>query len=223
MLEVTDGQITRSAVISGIFHSRSESNFANAVVWVDSLPAADDRRACTHHGASEFVSPGNDHDFLGAMKIARTPEVRGWLIGQVYARSRDLDESIIGKLAADLEGAERRMALCCVASLRLQRDDPSGLEILKEIKAGDEDITHFVRMADLREFQPLCDWIVAQKDEVDRHGIALNLWRSWASKDAASAAVWAREINRGGGIGPYGVLLTPQDPVTKRLMEEEAP
>lgn len=223
MLEATDGQITRSAVISGIFYSRSESNFESAVVWIDSLPAADDRGASIYHGAAEFINSESDHDFLGALKIARTPEVRRWLIGKVYEHSRDRDESVIEKLAGDLQDEERRMALGCVAALRLQRNDPGGLDILEEIKAGDEDIIYFARMADLRKFQPLCDWIVAQKDGVDRHSIALNLWKSWASKDAASAAAWAREINRKGGIAPYGVLFTPEDPVTKRLMEEEAP
>ncbi|QJE96283.1 RNA polymerase sigma factor [Luteolibacter luteus] len=223
MLEVTDGQITRSKVICGVFYSRSEDNFQNAVAWIDSLPLADDRKAATYHGAAEFINSERDHDFLGALQIARTPEIRRWLIDSIYYQSRTLDENIIEKLAGQLEGDERRLARVYVASLRLQRNDPGGLDILAEIKAGDEDIANFPRMADLREFQPLCDWIVAQKDGVDRYSIASNLWKSWASQDAASAAAWAREINRKGGIGPYGMQLSPEDPVTKRLMKEEAP
>ncbi len=221
LLDVVEGNSVRAFVIAGIFASRVEGSFEGAVVWIDSFPAADDRRATIYHGNSDFPrSDSNEHDYLGALDIARSPEVRQWLIREVYQRSRKYDESVIEKLAGQLQGEERRLALSCVASLRLQRNDPSGFAILDEIQPGDDLILYFPSAGELREFEPLCNWIAGREDGVDRSSIVLNLWNSWASRDAAAAAAWGMEMNRRGGFGPYRVKFSPIDPVTKRFMTE---
>ena len=115
-----------------------------------------------------------------------------------------------------MEGDERRIALCYVASLRLERNDPSGFELLDEIKPSDEEIIYFPSSFQIRDFQPMCEWIARQKDGASRQSIARSAWENWAERDAPGAAAWALEINRKGGIN--GMHLTPSDPVTKRLM-----
>lgn len=219
LLDVVEGQSERIRIIAGIFDSRAEGNFDAAVVWVDSFAKDFERRSVLYSKSYYFEARERklDSDYAGALRVARSPEVRRWLIREAYTQARDQDERMIEELPDQLEGEDRRYALAELAMTCLERgDDSRGYQILDEIKF-DESLEIFPSLKrEIRDPGRFLDWIAAQKDGAPRHSLVLNLWRDWAAKDAEAAAAWAIEKNRHGGVA--GCTLTPEDPVTRRLM-----
>lgn len=219
LLDVVEGESERIRIIAGIFDARAEGNFDAAVVWVDSFPKVSERRSVLYSQSYFFESRNRqlDSDYAGALRVARSPEVRRWLIREAYTQARETDERMIAKLPDQLQGEDRRYALAEQAMICLQRgDETRAYRIFDEIKF-DESLEIFPSLRrELRDPARFLDWIAAQKDGAPRHSLVYNLWRDWSAVDAEAAAAWAIEKNRHGGAA--GVTLTPLDPVTKRLM-----
>ncbi|WP_052573564.1 sigma-70 family RNA polymerase sigma factor [Haloferula sp. BvORR071] len=221
LLEVVEGTTERTAIIGGIFYSRARDNFASAIAWVDSFPEEYERRGVFHSGVYFHSENGRDYDYPGALKLARSPEVREWLIRETFFKSRKWDEGLIESVAGELQGDDRRAALAHVAMMRLERNDPQAYQILDEIKFADSFSIFPAVGRELRDPRQFLDWIATQKDGAERHSLVMNLWRDWSFEDAPAAAAWALEANRKGGVA--GITLTPQDPVTQRLMTPASP
>jgi RNA polymerase sigma factor (sigma-70 family) len=219
LLDVVEGESERIRIIAGIFDSRAEGNFDAAVLWVDSFPKDFERRSVLYSQSYFFESRNRqlDSDYAGALRVARSPEVRRWLIREAYTQARETDERMVAKLPDQLQGEDRRYALAEQAMTCLQRgDETRAYRIFDEIKF-DESLEIFPSLRrELRDPARFLDWIAAQKDGAPRHSLVYNLWRDWSGVDAEAAAAWAIEKNRHGGAA--GVTLTPHDPVTKRLM-----
>ncbi|MCW1913114.1 sigma-70 family RNA polymerase sigma factor [Luteolibacter sp. GHJ8] len=219
LLDVVEGESERIRIIAGIFDARAEGNFDAAIVWVDAFPKVSERRSVLY-SQSYFFSLRDrklDGDYAGALRVARSPEVRRWLIRETYTQARATDERMVADLPDQLRGEDRRYALAEQAMTCLQRgDETRAFRILNEIKF-DESLEIFPSMGRvLGDPTRFLDWITAQKDGAPRHSLVYNLWKHWSAVDAEAAAAWAIEKNRHGGAA--GVTLTPHDPVTKRLM-----
>ncbi len=190
-LAVIEGLEARGKVVDGIFDSRASGDFKSAIVWVDSMAELRGVHfiACDYRN-SEYM----DYDYAGALGLARQPKVREWLIRQVCEKSADIDEAGIEKLAADLKGNERQIALGFTASLLLQRGDPRAYDVLGELKGDLWKVPDMDHVA-LRDPQDLLDWLANQDDAGNRDKIASSLWHSWSMQDANAALAWAKALS----------------------------
>lgn len=192
-LAVIDGPEARGQVISGIFASRASGDFKSAIVWVDSV---EDLRGVNFIASEYKISGFMDHDYAGALELARQQKVREWLVRQLCEKSAALDEAGIEKLAADLQGNERQIALGFAASLLLQRGDPRAYDVLGELK-GDLSNVPDMDSVDLRDPQAVLNWLATQDDAVNRDKIARSLWYGWSHRDANAALAWAKALSPG--------------------------
>ncbi|WP_367870376.1 RNA polymerase sigma factor [Luteolibacter sp. Populi] len=216
LLEVLDGRPPRVETITAIFDSRVDSNFESAISWVDSFTEPFERKS-VQSSRNEYRSTERlDHDYAGALKIARSPEVRRWLIQQACEKYAATDEAAIERLGRQLEGEDRRVALGWTISLLLQRGDPRAYELLEEVKPGDSLLPE-IRQAACRDPQALLEWIMAQTDKQPRYQLKASLWHAWCRRDAEAAAAWA--LGQNPKSDDIARKFTPgSDATMKRLM-----
>ncbi|MFC7336745.1 RNA polymerase sigma factor [Haloferula chungangensis] len=199
LLEVIDGDRIRSVVIASIFNSRASGNFESAILWIDALPDPVDRKVIYLSSCAWVNTEHLDHDYAGALNLARHPEVRNWLLTEACEKASDVDETQIETLATTLEGNERRLVLGYFTSLLLQRGDPRAYEWLEVVKPDDTqsfDMLPNIDQIALRDPRPLLEWISAQNDGNDRSYMARNLWHQWGRSDAQAAAAWWHDLTK---------------------------
>jgi RNA polymerase sigma factor (sigma-70 family) len=194
-LDVVEAAMPRRIIIGEILTSRASGNFESAILWIDSFDDPQERIAVGSSSCSYINSEHRHHDYAAALRLARSPEIRTWLIRQVCERAAALDERQIGTLAAELEGDERRLALGQAACLLLQRGDPRGFDLLDEARPAAEMFGDLNSIA-LRDPRGLLDWITSQNDGVDRGSVAFHLWHQWGRQDAAAAAAWSNSLSK---------------------------
>lgn len=194
LLEMVEGRSGRTALISGIFDSRAEANFESAVVWIDAFGEDYERRAISDSMNVYINTEDREHDYAGALKLTRSPEVRRWLVDQACERFADLDESGIEKMAIALEGDDKRVALGWAASLLLQRGDPRAFVLLDEAKPAGMMFPDPAKIS-ARDPEAVLNWIARQNDGENRHHLAETIWLHWARQDAEAAVAWARTAN----------------------------
>jgi len=218
LLEVVEGREGRSLMIAAIFTSRTEANFESAIVWIDTFAESYEKRAAFRSSSRYINTEDMDHDYAGTLGIARSPEVRHWLITEACEKAANLDEHAIEELARGLKGEDRRIALGHAASVLLQRGDPRAFEILDEGKPDAGSLPELDRIA-LRDPQAVLDWALSQTDGRDRGNLISTLWHHWSKRDAEAAVAWARKVNR--ETDDIGKKIRPMDAVAERLMKEE--
>jgi len=157
-----------------------------------------------------------DYDHVGALGLARVPKVREWLIRQACEKAAATDETRIEKLAAELEGNERQIALGYAASLLLQRGDSRAYELLDELKTDLWNVPDTSKVS-LRDPKSLLEWLTLHEEAKNRDKIARSLWQDWGRNDAKAAAAWAESLTAR-QRDALGVLRTP-DPTMKRLLK----
>jgi RNA polymerase sigma factor (sigma-70 family) len=194
-LDVVEGSQPRQLTIGDILTSRASGNFEAAILWIDSFDDPQDRKAIDFGSCSYINSKHLHHDYAAALRLARSPEIRTWLIRQACARAAALDEAQIETLAASLQGDERRLALGQAASILLQRGDPRAFELLDEARPTADMFGELDKIA-LRDPRGLLDWITSQNDGVDRGSTAFYLWDLWGRRDAAAAAAWSDSLSQ---------------------------
>lgn len=194
-LDVVEAAQPRHITIGEILTSRASGNFESAILWIDSFDDPQERNAVGFSSCSYINSERLHHDYAAALRLARSPEIRTWLIREACKRAAALDEKQIESLAAELEGDERRLALGQAACLLLQRGDPRAFELLDEARPTAEMFGDLDLIA-LRDPRGLLDWITSQNDGVDRGSIAFNLWHHWGRRDAAAAAAWSNSLSK---------------------------
>lgn len=193
-LSVIEGIGPRAEVIDEIFGSRAEGGLGSAISWAESVSQPNDLRGVHFIDADYINSEWKNHDYAGALGLAKHPKIREWLIRQACEKAAAIDESQIEKLAADLEGNERHIALGHAASLLLQRGDPRAYELLEEMKADLWNVPDLDEVAK-RDPQGLLDWVLSQEQAGNRDKIAFSVWHEWGKTDAAAAAQWVRGLN----------------------------
>ena len=194
-LDVVEAAQPRHITIGEILTSRASGNFESAIVWIDSFDDPQERNAVVFSSCSYINSEHLHHDYAAALRLARSPEIRTWLIREACARAAALDEAQIETLAAELMGDERRLALGQAACLLLQRGDPRAFELLDEARPTADMFGDLDAIA-LRDPRGLLDWITSQNDGVDRGSVAFHLWHHWGRRDAAAAAAWSDSLSK---------------------------
>ena len=216
-LEAIEGSVPRGLVIDEIFASRTEGNFESAILWLESVAKPNDLKNITFFGGSYMPSYKHpDYDHVGALGLARVPKVREWLIRQACEKAAATDETRIEKLAAELEGNERQIALGYAASLLLQRGDSRAYELLDELKTDLWNVPDTSKVS-LRDPKSLLEWLTLHEEAKNRDKIARSLWQDWGRNDAKAAAAWAESLTAR-QRDALGVLRTP-DPTMKRLLK----
>lgn len=193
-LSAIEGIRPRAEVIDEIFGSRAEGGLASAVSWAESVAQPNDLRGVHFIDADYINSEWKNHDYAGALGLAKHPKIREWLIRQACEKATAIDETQIEKLAAGLNGNERSIALGHAASLLLQRGDPRAYELLDEVKADLWNVPDLGEIAK-RDPQGLLDWVLSQEQAGNRDKIAFPVWHEWGKQDAVAAAEWARGLN----------------------------
>jgi RNA polymerase sigma factor (sigma-70 family) len=176
----------RRKTIEGIIASRLRRSFEEAVSWVDSLPTARDRSYVLHGAGYESYL---DYDYSGALRFARSPEVRRFLIEQACEKAENEDESQIERMAGYLVGAERDLALTHAASLLLQRGDERAFELLNQVE-GPVDYLPGTDGIVKRDPEPLLDWLMEHQGGSGRYGLIEDLMEKWEYVNAKPAAEW---------------------------------
>ena len=194
-LDVVEAAQPRHITIGEILTSRASGNFESAVLWIDSFADPRERNAVIFSSCSYINSERLHHDYAGALRLARSPEIRTWLIREACKRAAALDETQIETFAAELQGDERRLALGQAACLLLQRGDPRAFELLDEARPTADMFGELEPIA-LRDPHGLLDWVTSQNDGVDRGSVAFHLWNSWGRRDAAAAAAWSNSLSK---------------------------
>ncbi|HEY1123161.1 MAG TPA: hypothetical protein VGE67_16225, partial [Haloferula sp.] len=173
-----------------------------------------DRHSRCNYTSSEHL----DFDYAGALGIARSPEVRNWLIRQACEKAAALDETRMQTLADELKGEERRMVQTQIALRLLERRDPDGIPLLEEAHpAGSMMTGNFSEIA-LAGPEPLLDWMARQESSDDFRSSIQSLWHTWCRNDAEAAAAWAMNYNASNPSLPFP--LHAMDPVVESLMNE---
>ncbi len=218
-LAVLESRDLRRQTIAAIFLSRASGNFDAAVAWIDGFAEPLDRQAISASNKTYFNTAPNEPDYHGALKFARTPEVRNWLIGEACAKYAAENEPGLEAMAATLEGVERRLVLCWQASILLERGDSRGLDLIDEIRpgrvAGDTRLMpsrpdHIAK----RNPQAVLERLLQQTDNRWRHEFAWTLWQEWGARDARAAAAWAIEQNAK-TEDKYQKFSTPSEPLNR--------
>ena len=194
-LDVVEAAMPRRIIIGEILTSRASGNFESAILWIDSFDDPHERIAVGSSSCSYINSEFRHHDYAAALRLARSPEIRTWLIREACKRAAALDETQIETLAAGLQGDERQLALGQAACLLLQRGDPRAFELLDEARPTAEMFGDLDSIA-LRDPHGLLDWITSQKDGIDRGSVAFYLWHTWGRRDAAAAAAWSNSLSK---------------------------
>lgn len=194
-LAVIEGIEPRGQVIDEIFGSVASGNFESGIAWVESVAGEKGLRGVHLIDCDYENSEDEDHDYVGALRIARLPKVREWLVRQACAKAKDVDETLIEKLAATLKDNERQIALGHAASLLLQRGDPRGYELLDQVKADLWQVPDADKIA-LRDPQGLLEWVVAHPEAGNRDRLVDSVWLEWSKKDAPSAVAWAKALDK---------------------------
>jgi RNA polymerase sigma factor (sigma-70 family) len=221
-LAVLESRDTRRKTIATIFLARASANFDSAVAWIDGFAEPFEREAISSSNLTYFNEAPNEPDYYGALKFARKPEVRHWLIGEACAKYAAEDETGLASMAAKFEGVERRIVLCWQASILLQRGDPRGLELMDEARPGRAGDT-YLRLSRpdyiaKRDPQAVIERLLLQTDNPGRMEMARTLWHEWGKRDARAAAAWAIEQNR--KTGGKGWELSTFDPVMNRFIKQ---
>lgn len=214
-LEVVDGTMPRFHIIGNILSSRARGNFESALLWVDAFPAAGDRKAIGFSSCNYINSEHMNHDYAGALGWVRSIEVREWLVGEACEKLAATDESQIEKLAAGLNGNERRIAISHAASLLLQRGNARGYELLTEENI---DLSQLPRIAEIARRDPkglLERLLPGSHDDGSAFG---GLWNSWCRTDAAAAAGWAASLDAEGQRLLSRFYIT--DPTFRRIRNQ---
>lgn len=194
-LAVVEGSQPRQLTIGEILSSRASGNFESAILWIDSFDDPQDRKA-VGCGACNYINTEHlHHDYAATLRLARSPEVRTWLVREACERASALDETQVETLAAELKGDERRLALGQAATILLQRGDPRAFELLDEARPTADMFADLDKIA-LRDPRGLLDWITSQNDGVDRGSVAFHLWHHWGQRDAAAAAAWSNSLSK---------------------------
>ena len=194
-LDVVEASQPRHITIGEILTSRASGNFESAILWIDSFDDPRERNAVGFSSCSYINSERLHHDYAAALRLARSPEIRTWLIREACKRAAALDETQIETLAAELKGDERRLALGQAACLLLQRGDPRAFELLDEARPTADMFGELEPIA-LRDPRGLLDWTTSQNDGVDRGSVAFHLWDLWGRRDAAAAAAWSNSLSK---------------------------
>ena len=198
-LTVLESRDTRVKAITAIFVARASANFDAAVAWVDGFAEPSERKAIQSCGKAYANEAPHEPDYHGALKFARTREVRHWLIGEACAKYAAEDETGLATMAATLEGVERRIVLCWQASILLERGDPRGLELMDEARPGRAGDT-YLRLSRpdyiaKRDPQAVIERLLQQSDNPSSREVAWTLWNCWGERDVRAAAAWAIEHN----------------------------
>ncbi len=193
-LAALESREARMETITAIFDSRAKDNFETAIAWVDGFAQPFERQAIQFSRSVYVNSETLDHDYRGALKFTRSPEVRRWLIREACEKYAAIDESGIEAMAATLTGDDRRVALGWAASLLLQRGDPRAFELLDEAKPDPSMLPDPAEIAK-RDPQAVIEWILRQGDNPERHEMARQIWRYWGDRDAVAAATWGTARN----------------------------
>jgi hypothetical protein len=69
-----------------------------------------------------------------------------------------------------------------------------------------------------RDPQVVIERILQQRDNPDRHEIAMELWREWGKRDAVAAAQWGSARNV--GVEDIAKRFRPSDETMRRLMKK---
>lgn len=194
-LDVVEAAQPRHITIGEILTSRASGNFESAILWIDSFDDPQERNAVVYSSCSYINSERFHHDYAAALRLARSPEIRTWLIREACKRAAALDETQIETLATELQGDERRLALGQAACLLLQRGDPRAFELLDKARPTSDMFGELEPIA-LRDPRGLLDWITSQNDGVDRGRVAFPLWDFWGRRDAAAAAAWSNSLSK---------------------------
>jgi len=218
LLEVIKGDEVRPIVIEAIADERALGNFQSAVIWMDALTEARDRDVGRHLRCSYTSSEHLDHDYVGALGIARSPEVRNWLIRQTCEKAAAIDETRMQTLADELHGEERRMVQTQLALRLLERRDPGALSVLDEARPTGSMFTGNLSEIALAGPEPLLDWMAGQDSSADYRSTIQSLWHNWCRNDAEAAAAWARSYNAANHPGQSPLFA--MDPVVESLMSE---
>lgn len=193
-LAVLESQEARMETITAIFDARAKDHFDAAVAWIDGFAKPFERLAIQSSMSSYINTESLEHDYRGALKFTRTPEVRQWLIREACEKYAAIDETGIEAMAATLQGDDRRVALGWAASLLLQRGNPRAFELLDEAKPDGSMLPDPQEIA-RRDPQAVIEWILRQGDDDKRHELARSIWRYWGQRDAVAAATWGSEQN----------------------------
>jgi hypothetical protein len=158
-----------------------------------------------------------NHDYAGALGLARSAEVREWLVRQACEKAAATDEKQIKELAAGLKDNERRIAVGHAASILLQRGDPRGYELLNEAEVDASLLPGIDKIA-LRDPAGLMQWMLARGTEPEQLADVRSLWHSWGKRDAAAAADWVRSLDAGQRRDLH--LDFSMDPTVQRILDQ---
>ena len=217
LLVIVEAHRPRQRVFHGIFQTRSRQGFLDAVRWADGFARKQDRECVQYSGYSS--SRFENYDYVAGLGVAKTPEVREWLLEQACERAVQENEEHLSLLADQLSGAERHLVLGYWASVLLQRGDPGAFELLDEARPNLKWIPDLVKSG-RRDPEPLLDWFVLKKDGGRHYSSILNLVKNWGLNDAEAAADWWASVPN---IQDHVSYRNPHSaPMVERILKQQA-